>query len=108
MKRLAKTYKRGIIIGAVVGVVIFLCIGIVPGSFVGGTIGLNMASILFDAPFNPELTPRLIVATSMVIGVLLSALMIVTISALVGMAGTSLIAHLRAERKLSSKVALKG
>lgn len=108
MKNTAKTYKRGIIIGAIVGIVVFLCIGIVPGSFVGGMIGLNMASILFDAPFNSELAPRLIVAVSMVMGVLLSALMIVSISALVGVVGTNLVAHIRAERKLSSKVALKG
>lgn len=71
MKTTARTYK-GLYIGAAAGVVIFAVTGLLPGSFTGGVIGLNMASALFGVPVEPTLLPRLIVAASMVLGVMVS------------------------------------
>lgn len=66
--------KKGLYIGGGMGVVLFAIIGLLPGSFIGGVIGLNIAGKLFSMPLESSILPRLIVALSMLSGVMVSAL----------------------------------
>lgn len=76
--------KKGLYIGAGAGLVLFAIIGLLPGSFIGGVIGLNIASSIFGTPLGPSLLPRLIVAASMVLGVCISGLVFVVGTSLLG------------------------
>jgi len=68
-----ETAKKMAYIGAGAGVVLFVVLGLLPGSFLGGVIGLNMAGALFGFPVSSAILPRLIVGISMLLGVLVSA-----------------------------------
>jgi len=74
--------KKGVYIGAGAGLVLFAIIGLLPGSFIGGVIGLNIAGLLFGTPLGSELLPRIVVGLFMVLGVLIAGVVFV--------AGTSL------------------
>ena len=81
--------KKGLYIGAGAGLVLFAIIGLLPGSFIGGVIGLNIAGKLFGLPVSATLLPRMIVGASMVLGVLVSGVVFVVGTSLLGwLAGT--------------------
>jgi hypothetical protein len=69
--------KRMAYIGAGAGLVLFAVIGLLPGSFIGGVIGLNIAGSLFGMPVSSALLPRLIVGISMLLGVLVSGVIFI-------------------------------
>ena len=71
-------------IGAGAGLVLFAIIGLLPGSFIGGVIGLNIAGSLFGMPVSSALLPRLIVGLSMLMGVLVSGIIFVAGSTVAG------------------------
>ena len=73
-----ETAKKMAYIGAGAGVVLFLVLGLLPGSFLGGVIGLNMAGALFGFPVSSAILPRLIVGMSMLLGVLVSAMIFIS------------------------------
>jgi hypothetical protein len=100
--------KKGLIIGAIGGAVLFTLFGLLPGSFLGGVIGLNIAKGLFGSPVNADLAPRLIVATAMVVGVFVVGIVTVIATSLLGMVGANVVSALRVDRKCDIKVALKG
>ena len=58
--------KKGLYIGAGAGLVLFAIIGLLPGSFIGGVIGLNIAGSIFGTPVSSAVLPRIIVGASMV------------------------------------------
>jgi hypothetical protein len=76
--------KKMAYIGAGAGLVLFAIIGLLPGSFIGGVIGLNIAGSLFGMPVSSALLPRLIVGISMLLGVLVSGIIFVAGSAVAG------------------------
>ncbi|HEX8949830.1 MAG TPA: hypothetical protein VF790_12745 [Dissulfurispiraceae bacterium] len=76
--------KRGLYAGAGAGLVMFALLGLLPGSFLGGVIGLNLAGSLFGLPLSASLLPRLIVAASMVLGVVVAGLVFVVGASLAG------------------------
>lgn len=76
--------KNGLYTGAAAGVVLFAVAGLLPGSFIGGIIGLNIASGIFGAPVAPSVIPRMIVGAFMVLGVMVSGVVFVTASSLAG------------------------
>jgi len=84
------TYTRKMAyIGAGCGVVLFAVFGLLPGSFLGGVIGLNIAGALLGTPVSTGLFSRLIVAGSMVFGVMASGILFLTAASLAGwLAGT--------------------
>ena len=55
-----------------------------PGSFAGGLIGLKIAGAIFGMPFAVTILPRLIVAVSMIFGVMTSGVVFVLGSAVLG------------------------
>lgn len=76
--------KRMAYIGAGAGLVLFAVMGLLPGSFIGGVIGLNIAGSLFGMPVSSALLPRLIVGLSMLLGVLVSGLIFILGSTVAG------------------------
>lgn len=76
--------KKMAYIGAGAGLVLFAIIGLLPGSFIGGVIGLNIAGSLFGMPVSSALLPRLIVGLSMLMGVLVSGVIFVAGSTVAG------------------------
>jgi len=76
--------KKMAYIGAGAGLVLFAVIGLLPGSFIGGVIGLNIAGSMFGMPVSSALLPRLIVGLSMLLGVLVSAVIFVAGSTVAG------------------------
>jgi hypothetical protein len=76
--------KRLMYIGAGCGVVLFAIFGLLPGSFLGGVMGLNIAGTLLGVPVTTGILARLLVAASMVVGVMVSGIMFITASSLAG------------------------
>jgi hypothetical protein len=71
-------------IGAGAGLVLFALFGLLPGSLLGGAMGINIAGWLFGLPLEPGLLSRVIVLGSMLIGVLVAGIAIVTASSTIG------------------------
>jgi hypothetical protein len=69
--------KKATYIGAGVGLVLFAIFGLLPGSFLGGVMGLNIAQLLFGSPLTSGILQRLIVGASMLIGVMVAGVMFV-------------------------------
>jgi hypothetical protein len=71
-------------IGAGAGLVLFALFGLLPGSLLGGAMGINIAGWLFGLPLDPGLVSRVIVLASMLIGVLVAGIVMVTATSTVG------------------------
>ena len=76
--------KQGAYAGAGAGLVLFGLFGLLPGSLVGGAMGISAAGMLFGLPLEPGLLSRMIVLASMVLGVMVSGIMITTASSSIG------------------------
>jgi len=76
--------RKGAYIGAGAGLVLFAIFGLLPGSLLGGAMGINIAGWFFGLPLEPGLVSRAIVLLSMLIGVLVAGIVIVTGSSTVG------------------------
>jgi small-conductance mechanosensitive channel len=76
--------KKGAYIGAGAGLVLFAIFGLLPGSLLGGAMGINLAGMIFGLPLDPGLISRAIVLISMLVGVLVSGIVIVTATTTVG------------------------
>lgn len=79
-----KMTKMGLYIGAGAGLMLFAVAGLLPGSVIGGMIGINIAGSLFGLPLEPTILARLIVAVSMMLGVCLSGVVMVTATSSLG------------------------
>jgi|SRR5208337_162178 len=71
-------------IGVGTGLVLFALFGLLPGSLMGGAAGINIAGWLFGLPLQPGLLSRIIVLASMLMGVLVAGIVIVTATSTVG------------------------
>lgn len=71
-------------IGAGAGLVLFALFGLMPGSLLGGAMGINIAGWLFGLPLQPGLVARVIVLASMLIGVLVVGIVMVTATSTIG------------------------
>ncbi len=76
--------RKGAYIGAGAGLVLFAIFGLLPGSLLGGAAGINVAGWLFGLPLQPGLISRAIVLVSMLTGVLVAGIVIVTATSTVG------------------------
>ncbi len=76
--------RKAAYIGAGAGLALFALFGLLPGSLLGGAAGLNIAGWLFGLPVSPGLISRAIVLLSMLIGVLVAGIVMVTASTTVG------------------------
>lgn len=83
--------RKGAYIGAGAGLVLFVIFGLMPGSLLGGAAGINIAGWIFGLPLDPGLLSRVIVLASMLVGILVSGIVIVTATTTVGwLAGKAL------------------
>jgi hypothetical protein len=71
-------------IGAGAGLVLFALFGLMPGSLLGGAMGINIAGMLFGLPLHPGLVSRVIVLASMLTGVLVAGIVMVTATSTLG------------------------
>lgn len=71
-------------LGAGAGLVLFALFGLLPGSLLGGAMGINIAGWLFGLPLQPGLVSRMIVLASMLMGVLVAGIVIVTAASTLG------------------------
>lgn len=76
--------KKAAYIGAGAGLVLFAMFGLLPGSLLGGAAGVNIAGWLFGMPLEPGLVSRAIVILSMLLGVLVSGIIVVTATSTLG------------------------
>jgi hypothetical protein len=107
MKDTTRYTKKLAYMGAGCGVVLFAVFGLLPGSFFGGVMGLNIAGSLFGVPVESGILSRLIVAASMVVGVMVSGLMFITGSSLAGWLIGSVVDAVKAEKKEMAAVGHK-
>jgi hypothetical protein len=96
-----ETTKKGLYTGVGAGLVLFALIGLLPGSFVGGVIGINIAGAIFGLPLTSAALPRIIVAASMLLGVMLSGLVFISGGAMVGWLTGTAIDALRASKTMT-------
>jgi len=71
-------------IGAGAGLVLFALFGLLPGSLLGGAMGVNIAGWFFGLPLQPGLVSRVIILASMLMGVLVAGIVIVTTTSIIG------------------------
>ena len=98
MKEMKYTKKLAYM-GAGCGIVLFAVFGLLPGSFLGGVMGLNIAGTLLGMPVSSGVISRLIVAASMVTGVMISGIMFITASSVAGWLVGSVVDALKAEKQ---------
>jgi hypothetical protein len=91
--------KRLAYMGAGCGVVLFAVFGLLPGSYLGGVMGLNLAGIILGLPVTSGILSRLIVAASMVMGVMVSGIMFITASSTAGWLIGTVVDALTAQKK---------
>ncbi len=99
--------KKMAYIGAGAGLVLFAVIGLLPGSFLGGVVGLNIAGSLFGMPVSSALLPRLIVGVSMLLGVLVSGIVFISGATVAGWLIGYVIDALRTGRPVTAEVKSK-
>jgi len=71
-------------LGAGAGLVLFALFGLLPGSLLGGAAGIKLAGLFFGLPLDPGLLSRAIVLSSMLVGVVVAGIAIVTAMATLG------------------------
>ncbi len=71
-------------IGAGAGLVLFALFGLLPGSLLGGAAGIKLAGLFFGLPLDPGLLSRAIVLSSMLVGIVVAGITIVTAAATMG------------------------
>ncbi len=99
--------RKGAYIGAGAGLVLFAIFGLLPGSLIGGAAGINVAGWLFGLPLQPSLLSRIIVLMSMLVGVLVSGIVIVTATSTVGWLAGKLVESGVAARETGEKAEAK-
>jgi hypothetical protein len=76
--------KKGLYVGTGAGIVLFALAGLLPGSLIGGVIGLQVSESIFGGPMGSALLPRMILAVSMIMGVVVSALVCILGTGMLG------------------------
>jgi hypothetical protein len=89
-------------LGAGCGIVLFAVYGLLPGSFLGGVMGLNIAGSILGMPVASGILSRLIVAASMITGVMVSGIIFITAFSTAGWLVGSLVEACTAKRCLAA------
>jgi hypothetical protein len=71
-------------LGAGAGLVLFALFGLLPGSLLGGAAGIKLAGLFFGLPLDPGLLSRAIVLSSMLVGIVVSGITIITATGTLG------------------------
>jgi pheromone shutdown protein TraB len=84
MKTRDNIAKKAGLAGAGIGLVLFAVVGVLYGSLIGGTMGLGIVNSVLGVAAGATLISRLIVAASMLAGVIVSGIMFVTVCTSIG------------------------
>ncbi len=76
--------KNSLYAGMGVGIVLFALFGLLPGSLLGGAMGINIAGWFFGLPLEPGILSRMIVLAAMLIGVLVTGIVMVMTTSGIG------------------------
>ncbi len=76
--------RKAAYLGAGAGLVLFAIFGLLPGSLLGGAAGIKFAGMLFGLPLEPGIISRSIVLLSMIMGILVAGIAIVTATSAAG------------------------
>ena len=79
MKTRDNIAKKAGLVGACIGLVLFAVVGILYGSLIGGTMGLGIVNSVLGVEAGTTLISRLVVAASMLAGVIVSGIMFITV-----------------------------
>ena len=71
-------------LGAGIGLALFAIFGLLPGSFIGGVLGLNIAGSIFGLPVEPTVLARVVIVMGMLIGVLVTGTVFIVSGAVIG------------------------
>ena len=71
-------------IGTGAGLVVFAIFGLLPGSLLGGAAGIKLAGVFFGLPLHPGIVARAIVLASMLLGVVVAGITIITATTTLG------------------------
>jgi hypothetical protein len=97
------TSRKGLYIGASAGLILFIFVGLLPSSFVGGVLGLKIASSLLGTSVEMALLSRAVVGLSMVVGVLATGCVFVVGASVIGW-GIARLAIVSRMRRLQGSV----
>ena len=101
------TRKTLTLIGAGVGLALFLAIALLPALLYGGYAGVLLASGIFGAPVKATLAVRAIIVFTMVLGVTSVASLFTVAGAAAGAAVSVLVGPAKAARPVEAKAAAK-
>jgi len=107
MKR-GEIAKKGLYVGIGAGLVLFVLAGLMPGSLIGGVIGLRIINAVTGGPLGSELIPRVVVGVSMLAGIIASALICIMGPGVVGWAIGSLIDSTQVETETKEEATVAG
>lgn len=107
MKTKDNIAKKGLYIGAGIGLLMFAIIGLLPSSFIGGVLGLKLAGHIFGTPLGMAVLPRIVVGISMVLGVLVTGLVFVVGLSLIGWLLGQVVDVVRASRTVGIELKTK-
>ena len=79
-----ETAKKGLYVGVGVGMVLFVLAGLLPGSLLGGVVGLKIVGAMSGGPMTTAILPKIILAVSMILGVMLSAVVYILGPGMIG------------------------
>jgi hypothetical protein len=95
--------KKLTYVGAGIGLVLFAILGLLPGSFLGGAMGLKIVGTFFGQPVTPGILQRMIVAASMLVGVMVAGIIFVVGCSVAGWLVGTAVDALRAPKKLAEE-----
>lgn len=76
--------NRMMYLGVGAGVLLFLIYGLLPGSFLGGAVGLSIAGMILGFPVEPGIIARAVIVLSMVAGVMVSGIIFIITPSFIG------------------------
>ncbi len=76
--------RKAAYLGAGAGLVLFALFGLLPGSLLGGAAGIKFAGMLFGLPLEPGIVSRSLVLLSMLMGIIVAGIAIVTAASAAG------------------------
>ena len=101
------TRKTSTLIGAGVGLALFLAIALLPALLYGGYAGVLLASGIFGAPVKATLAVRALIVFGMVLGVTSVASLFVVAGAAAGAAVSILVGPAKLAKPVEAKVDVK-
>ncbi len=96
--------KKGLYAGTGAGLILFALVGLLPGSLIGGVVGLKLAGLVFGTPLKGLVIARIMVAASMIVGVLGAAVVFVLGTGIFGWSLGYIVDALKSGKEMEEEV----